>query len=94
MAPEFFTSVFALNLPDVGDATNDLWRVFAQSPDHVVPVAADGDNTPANLVTACGSCNYAKSGCSIGELGLEDPRNRDPIRDGWTGLVGRPRRVG
>ena len=92
-APELFKSLFALDLPDVGDAANDVWRVFCQSPDHVVPVAADGENTTANLVTACGSCNYAKSGCWIEELGLEDPRARDPIRDGWTGLVGRPRRA-
>lgn len=28
--------------------------------DHVVPVAAGGDNSPANLVPACGRCNYSK----------------------------------
>ncbi|MDQ6945332.1 MAG: HNH endonuclease [Actinomycetota bacterium] len=76
---------------DVGDDANDLWRVFSQSPDHVVPVGAGGPNSPENLVSSCGPCNFGKVACLIEELGLEDPRGREPIRDGWTGLVGRPR---
>lgn len=85
----FFKTVYALFM-DIEDSMNDLWRIFAQSPDHVIPFAAEGQSVPANVVSACGACNYSKSDCLLEELGLEDPRSRAPIRDGWTGLVGRP----
>lgn len=86
----YFRTVFAAKFSDIGDSVNDLWRIFALSPDHVVPLAAGGDNTPANVVTACGTCNYAKGHCLLDELGLIDPRSRQLIADGWRGLVGRP----
>jgi len=82
--------LFDAGLDDVSDAMNHLWRAFGQSPDHVVPLGADGSNELSNVVRACGTCNYSKSACSLEELGLEDPRKREPIRDGWRGLLGRP----
>ncbi len=86
----FFRTLFAVEFIGMGDSVNDLWRIFGQSPDHVVPVAAGGTNAPTNVVSACGSCNYSKSACLLGELGLDEPWARDPILDGWRGLVGRP----
>lgn len=86
----FFRTLLAVEFSDIGDSVNDLWRIFALSPDHVVPLAAGGDNTPSNVVTACGTCNYAKGHCLLDELGLDDPRDRRPFADGWKGLVGRP----
>ena len=86
----FFRTLLAVNFGNIGDSVNDLWRTFALSPDHVVPVAAGGDNAPANVIAACGTCNYAKGHCLLDELGLGDPRSRRPLVDGWKGLVGRP----
>ena len=38
-----------------------------------------------------GACNYGKSSCTLGELGLSVPSAREPILDGWNGLQGRGR---
>ncbi len=84
----FFTCL-EVRLIEDAVPVNDLWRIFGQSPDHVVPLAAGGANTLQNLISACAVCNYAKSACSIEELGLDDPRIREPILDGWTGLADR-----
>lgn len=86
----FFRTLFAVKFSDVGNSVNDLWRTFGLSPDHVVPIAAGGENVPANVVTACGTCNYAKGHCLLDELGLDDPRSQRAIADAWKGLVGRP----
>ncbi len=82
----YFRTLFAVKFSDIGDSVNDLWRIFGLSPDHVVPLAAGGNNAPANVVTACGTCNYAKGHCLLDELGLIDPRSRQPIAEGWGGL--------
>lgn len=68
----FFKCMELILINDAGPV-NDLWRIFGQSPDHVVPLAAGGDNTVQNIVSACGACNYAKSSCSIEELGARRP---------------------
>jgi 5-methylcytosine-specific restriction endonuclease McrA len=54
--------------------------------DHVEPHRTGGLTTPENLVSACPTCNYGKSWYSLGELGIEDPRVRGPVTDGWDGL--------
>lgn len=86
----FFKGLDEVRLPNVGDLINDLWRVFGHSLDHVLPVAAGGHNVPANIVSACSACNYSKADCLLDELDLDDPCAREPIRDAWTGLIGRP----
>lgn len=40
--------------------------------DHVIPVALGGDNSPANLVTACTDCNSGKSSSSPDAPLVED----------------------
>ncbi len=60
---------------------------FRANFDHVVPLALGGANDDRNLVTCCWSCNYGKRAFTLDELGLEDPRDRPPIVDGWDGLV-------
>lgn len=62
--------------------------VLLYTPDHVEPHWNGGTNEPENLVAACGTCNYMKWSCTLNELGLSDPRLRDPVVDGWNGLVG------
>lgn len=60
---------------------------FRANADHVVPWKLGGKTNPDNLVTACWSCNYGKSGYTLEELGLNDPREKTTIKHGWDGLV-------
>jgi hypothetical protein len=77
-------------LPMTGTAY-PVRRVFKMTPDHVVPRSAGGFDEVSNLVSSCGACNFAKSSCTLDELGLSDPCAREPILDGWNGLQGRGR---
>lgn len=54
--------------------------------DHVVPVSLGGGDTVANLVTCCSGCNYGKDRWSVEELGLDDPRLREPKQTEWDGI--------
>jgi len=54
--------------------------------DHVHPYSDGGQTDATNLVTSCWSCNYGKSNYTVAELGLDDPRERDPVGiPGWNG---------
>jgi hypothetical protein len=55
--------------------------------DHVEPHSRGGRTNPDNLVTSCWPCNYGKSSHTLTELGLEDPRDRVPVDNGWRGLL-------
>jgi len=59
---------------------------FRANADHVVPWNLGGQTTVDNLVTSCWSCNYGKSGYTLKELGLNNPREKIPYNDGWNGL--------
>ncbi len=68
-----------------------LDRIFRAKPDHVVPVSCGGATVEANLVIACGACNdQAKGDALLEQILLRSPFDRDPMVDGWDGLVGRP----
>ncbi len=54
--------------------------------DHVVPHARGGDNSIENLILTCGPCNFAKWHYLCEELGIADPREREPVRSWWDGL--------
>ncbi len=86
----FFDALWMVDGLDFGSAVNDLWRVFCLSPDHVLPIARGGSTCTENLVSACGSCNYARSDSLLEEIGIADPFSRDCARTSWEGLVGRP----
>ncbi len=62
---------------------------FSATLDHVTPVAAGGETSEDNLVTACWPCNYGKAEFTLEELGIEDPRRRPPVIDSWRGLTDR-----
>lgn len=49
--------------------------------DHVRPVAEGGDNSPANLVTACSDCNLGKSAVPLSERKLATPIATQADRD-------------
>jgi len=54
--------------------------------DHVLPHSRGGSSAPENLVAACGPCNYGRGELTLEHCGLEDPRTRPPIVNGWDGL--------
>ena len=56
--------------------------------DHVEPHGRGGGSGLDNLVTACTACNYGKGSHILEVLGLEDPRDREPIVTGWDGGFG------
>jgi 5-methylcytosine-specific restriction endonuclease McrA len=53
--------------------------------DHVVPHARGGDNTIQNMIITCAPCNYSRMNYTFEELELCDPREREPIKTGWSG---------
>jgi 5-methylcytosine-specific restriction endonuclease McrA len=60
--------------------------VFRPVADHVDPWGRGGTTDLANLVTACWPCNFGKMEYTVEELGMNDPRDRPPVADGWDGL--------
>ena len=55
--------------------------------DHVQPHSWSGPTSLDNLVTCCQPCNYGRGPAFVAEMGLIDPRSRDPYpADGWDGL--------
>ena len=56
------------------------------SPDHVLPRSWGGSNEPGNLVTACYPCQFSRMEYRIEDCGISDPRDREPITNGWDGL--------
>ena len=60
---------------------------FKTVADHVVPFKRGGRTHPDNLVSSCPACNYGKDAFSVEQLGIEDPRLRPPVDNGWDGLL-------
>ena len=54
--------------------------------DHILPHARGGDNTLENVVITCGPCNYGRGDYILEEVGLIDPRTREPVQSTWDGL--------
>lgn len=59
-----------------------LWLQF----DHLVPHARGGTNAPDNMLITCAPCNYGRWNLTFAEVGLSDPRLREPVRSTWDGL--------
>ena len=59
-----------------------LWAQY----DHVLPHAYGGTNDLDNLVVSCAACNFGKMSYRLEELGLSDPRERQPVQSQWDGL--------
>lgn len=57
--------------------------------DHVIPWNKGGRTNLENLVSSCATCNYGKDGFTIEQMGIENPFNRKPQIDNWTGLIDR-----
>lgn len=59
---------------------------FRANADHVVPWIHGGQTSLENLVTSCWSCNYGKSGYTLEEIGIDDPRKKRITNPKWQGL--------
>ena len=60
---------------------------FRANADHIYPWNLGGKTNVDNLITSCWSCNYGKSGYTLEEIGLTDPREEVLLADNWDGLV-------
>lgn len=72
------------------EARHGIKLTFSAALDHVVPYSRGGQTHSDNLVTACWACNYGKADFTLAEMGLEDPREREPQVDKWRGLTDVP----
>jgi HNH endonuclease len=59
-----------------------MWAQY----DHVLPHARGGANDFENIIVTCAPCNFARMNYTLEEVGLADPRMREPIRTSWDGL--------
>jgi HNH endonuclease len=59
-----------------------MWAQY----DHVVPHAKGGTSGLDNLILTCAPCNFGRMQYTLEEVGLADPRTRDPVRSTWDGL--------
>ncbi len=59
-----------------------MWAQY----DHVLPHARGGNNELENVVVACAPCNFGRMDHTLEEVGLADPKAREPLRSTWDGL--------
>lgn len=61
--------------------------IFGLTIDHVQPHSQGGQTDLGNLVSSCWPCNFGKGDYSVDEIGLDDPRGREPVETDWTGMT-------
>ena len=59
-----------------------MWAQY----DHILPHARGGNSDLENIVVTCAPCNYGRMNYTLEEVGLMDPRLREPVRSDWDGL--------
>jgi 5-methylcytosine-specific restriction endonuclease McrA len=62
------------------------FQLMSAYADHVKPHARGGESDLANLVITCAGCNFGRGRYLLEEVGVLDPRDRDPVRSTWDGL--------
>jgi 5-methylcytosine-specific restriction endonuclease McrA len=68
--------------PEQHAAFQALWLQY----DHLLPHARGGTNDLDNIVITCAPCNFGRGSYTLEEVGLADPRIREPIHSTWDGL--------
>jgi len=63
-------------------ALQAMWLQY----DHLLPHSRGGNSSLDNLLITCAPCNYARMSFTLEEVGLADPRKREPVRSTWDGL--------
>ncbi|WP_371933304.1 hypothetical protein [Ruegeria discodermiae] len=51
-----------------------------------MPHSHGGLSDAENVVVSCALCNFGKHGFTLRQLGVSDPRLREPISVAWDGL--------
>jgi 5-methylcytosine-specific restriction endonuclease McrA len=59
-----------------------LWLTY----DHIIPHARGGTSDLHNMIVTCQPCNCGRGERTLEEVGLADPRAREPVRSNWDGL--------
>jgi 5-methylcytosine-specific restriction endonuclease McrA len=59
-----------------------MWAQY----DHLMPHARGGNNDFENIVITCAPCNFGRMNYTLEEVGLIDPRTREPVSSIWDGL--------
>jgi hypothetical protein len=75
---------------DQHTAFQAMWAQY----DHLTPHSRGGANDLENIVVTCAPCNFGRMEYTLEEVGLIDPRLRQPIRSAWDGLERFPVAVG
>jgi len=70
------------NNPEQHAAFQAMWLQY----DHLLPHARGGNNDLENIVITCAPCNFGRMNYTLEEIGLIDPRTREPVRSSWDGL--------
>lgn len=68
--------------PDQHAAFQAMWLQY----DHLLPHAWGGTNDMENIVVTCAPCNFGRMNLTLDQVGLLDPRMREPVRSDWDGL--------
>jgi hypothetical protein len=63
-------------------ALQAMWAQY----DHILPHSRGGTNDLSNMVVTCAPCNFGRMEFTLEEVGLADPREREPVRSAWDGL--------
>lgn len=67
--------------------THSIIHISWPVADHVIPWNQGGRTDLDNLVSACATCNYGKDGNTLEQIGIDNPFDREPIKDNWLGLT-------
>ena len=70
------------NNPEQHAAFQAMWLQY----DHLLPHARGGNNSFENMVITCAPCNFGRMNYTLEEVGLIDPRMREPVGSAWDGL--------
>jgi hypothetical protein len=76
----------ALLWPNRNKAQHPAFQAMWAQYDHVLPYARGGGNDLGNIVVTCAPCNFGRMNYTLEEVGLADPRTREPVRSNWDGL--------
>jgi len=76
----------ALRWGSTNSEKHAAFQTMAASYDHILPHSKGGNNELENLVVICAPCNCARCHRSLDEVGLIDPRLREPVGSTWDGL--------
>ena len=74
--------IWGKKITDCHAAFQAMWLQY----DHLLPHSRGGKSELGNMLITCAPCNYARMSFTLEEVGLADPRTREPIRSTWDGL--------